>query len=57
MIDGVEHPEVGRTVELDPAAVEAVETALAGGGPVQMVNLLRFRREAVYGDAKGAGGP
>ena len=36
-------------VELTPEALDAAAQALAGIGPVMMVNLLRYRTQAEYG--------
>lgn len=38
-----------KTIELTPEALDAAGHALAGKGPVQMVNLLRYRAQAEYG--------
>ena len=44
------------TVEMTPEALDAAGRALAGKGPVQMVNLVRYRAQADYG-GQGASPP
>ena len=38
------------TVDVTSEAMEAAARALSGKGPIQMVNLLRYREQADYGD-------
>ena len=37
-----------KTVEIDPSALEAAARALRPNEPVQMLNLLRYREQALY---------
>lgn len=42
-----------RTIELIPDAIAAADRAAAGAQPVFMLNLLRYRERADYGDRPG----
>ena len=39
-----------RTVDIDPAAVLAAASVIPEGQPIVMINLLRYRAQADYGD-------
>ncbi len=41
------------TVEMTQDALDAAGRALSGKGPVQMVNLIRYRAQADYGEQAG----
>ena len=43
------------TVEMTRDALDAAGRALSGKGPVQMVNLIRYRAQADYGEQVGGG--
>ncbi len=39
-----------KTIELNAGALDAAASALQGQGPIYMINLLRYREQADYGD-------
>jgi hypothetical protein len=42
-----------KTIEIGPSALEAAARALRPNEPVQMLNLLRYREQALYKDQSG----
>jgi hypothetical protein len=54
-LDLIERRLAMMTVEMTRDALDAASRVLSGKGPVQMVNLIRYRAQADYGGQAGGG--